>query len=162
MKGGKDSTTTWLAPGARVALVVAPYYTEIAAGLVAGARAALESGGATVETFEVPGALEIASAIATIERGAPAGGLPAFDGYVALGCVIRGETSHYDLVCGESARGLTLLGVERGVAIGNGVLTVENYAQAQERADPARLNKGGEAAVACLSLIALRRARAGA
>lgn len=160
MKGGKDSTTMWRAPGARVALIVAPYYTEIAAGLVEGARAALEAGGAQVEIVEVPGALEIAPAIATIETVAHGGGLPSFDGYVALGCVIRGETSHYDLVCGESARGLTILGVERGLAVGNGILTVENYAQAQERADPARLNKGGEAAAACLALIALRHARA--
>ena len=98
----------------------------------------------------MPGALEIPAAIGIAER------LSKFDGYVALGCVIRGETSHYDTVCSDSSRGLALLGLQ-GLCIGNGILTVENTAQAEERADPAKQNKGGGAAAAALHLIALSR-----
>ena len=134
----------------RVLLVVAPFYRDIADALIAGARAALDAAGATHETVEVPGALEIPTAIAIASRA------EAFDGYVALGCVIRGETTHYETVCNDSSRGLTLLGLE-GVPIGNGILTVENHAQAWVRADPERGDKGGGAADAALQLIALAR-----
>ncbi|MGF1552801.1 MAG: 6,7-dimethyl-8-ribityllumazine synthase [Paracoccaceae bacterium] len=144
-----------LDPAPRVAIVLAPYYRSIADDLVAGARAVLDRARASVEVIEVPGALEIAPAV----RLAAEGG--AFEGFVALGCVIRGETTHYETVCEESARGLTLLGVGvglgRGLAIGNGILTVETVAQAEDRADPARQDKGGGAAEACLHLIALAR-----
>jgi 6,7-dimethyl-8-ribityllumazine synthase len=104
--------------------------------------------------IEVPGALEVPSAIATAARMAD------FDGFVALGCIIRGETTHYDTVCNDSSRGLMLLGLE-GVAVGNGILTVENRDQAVVRADPARQNKGGGAAAAALHLVALSRKWAG-
>ena len=133
----------------RVLLVSAPFYRDIAERLIAGAASVLDAFGATRETIEVPGALEIATAIRLAER--------RYDAFVALGCVIRGETAHYETVCAESARGLTLLGVERGLAIGNGVLTCENREQAEARADPNRMDKGGGAALAALHLVALAR-----
>jgi 6,7-dimethyl-8-ribityllumazine synthase len=138
----------------RLLIVVAPYYRDIADNLVAGARAVAAQAGATAEVIEVPGALEVPSAIATAARMAD------FDGFVALGCIIRGETTHYDTVCNDSSRGLMLLGLE-GVAVGNGILTVENRDQAVVRADPARQNKGGGAAAAALHLVALSRKWAG-
>ncbi|MDP1669869.1 6,7-dimethyl-8-ribityllumazine synthase [Phaeovulum sp.] len=138
----------------RLLIVVAPYYRDIADNLVAGARAVAAQAGATAEVIEVPGALEVPSAIATAARMAD------FDGFVALGCIIRGETTHYDTVCNDSSRGLMLLGLE-GVAVGNGILTVENRDQAVVRADPAGQNKGGGAAAAALHLVALSRKWAG-
>jgi len=138
----------------RVLIVVAPYYKDIADNLVAGARATAAACGAEVEVVEVPGALEVPTAIAMAER------LAKYDGYVALGCVIRGETTHYDTVCNDSSRAISLLGLQ-GAAIGNGILTVENRAQAVVRADPAGQNKGGGAAAAALHLIALSRNWAG-
>jgi 6,7-dimethyl-8-ribityllumazine synthase len=140
-----------LAPPPRVLLVVAPYYRAIADNLIAGARAVLERAGAGVDIVEVPGALEIPVAIRL------AAASHAYEGYVALGCVIRGETTHYETVCNDSSRGLMLLGIERGLAIGNGILTVETMAQAEVRADPADQDKGGGAAAAALHLIALAR-----
>ena len=136
--------------GARLLIVVAPYYRQIADALIAGARQAALDAGATADLVEVPGAQELPTAIAL----AAARGL--YDGYVALGCVIRGETTHYDTVCNDSSRGITLLGLQ-GHCIGNGILTVENYEQAAVRADPATQNKGGGAAAAALHLIALKR-----
>lgn len=134
----------------RLALVVAPFYRDIANLLVAGATAEVAAAGGSVEVIEVPGALEIPAAI----RMAWIGG--DFDGFVALGCVIRGETSHYDTVCNDSSRGLMLLGLQ-GACVGNGILTVESMDQARVRADPAEMNKGGGAAAAALHLIALSR-----
>lgn len=138
----------------RVLVVIAPYYRDIADGLLAGAEAALAAAGVVSEVVEVPGALEVPTAIKLASRS---GG---YDGFVALGCVIRGETTHYDTVCNDSSRGLALLGLE-GLCIGNGILTVENHAQAAVRADPAGQNKGGGAADAALHLIALARRFAG-
>ncbi|MEY4695878.1 MAG: hypothetical protein RIT14_306 [Pseudomonadota bacterium] len=138
----------------KLLIVVAPYYRDIADNLLAGARATAAACGAEVQVIEVPGALELPTAIALAER------MASFDGYVALGCVIRGETTHYDTVCNDSSRGLTLLGLQ-GACIGNGILTVENRAQAEVRADPAGQNKGGGAAAAALHLIALSRTWAG-
>lgn len=138
----------------RLLVVVAPYYKDIADNLVAGARAVAAQCGAEVEVVEVPGALEVPTAIAMAER------LAKYDGYVALGCVIRGETTHYDTVCNDSSRAISLLGLQ-GACIGNGILTVENRAQAEVRADPAGQNKGGGAAAAALHLIALSRNWAG-
>lgn len=135
---------------ARVLIVCAPYYQAVADHLLAGARAEIEAWGATHETARVPGALEIPPAIAAAAR------LSDFDAFVALGCVIRGETSHYDIVAGESARGLMLLGLQ-GHAIGNGILTVETEEQALARADVSRGNKGAGAAAAALHLLALAR-----
>lgn len=138
----------------KLLVVVAPYYKDIADNLVAGAKAMGAACGAEVEVIEVPGALEVPSAIALAER------LADYDGYVALGCVIRGETTHYDTVCNDSSRAISLLGLQ-GACIGNGILTVENRAQAEVRADLAGQNKGGGAAAAALHLIALSRKWAG-
>lgn len=132
----------------KLLIVISPYYKDIADNLLSGARAEIDAAGGTHETVEVPGALEIPTAIGIAER------LSNFDGYVALGCVIRGETSHYETVCNDSSRGLQLLGIE-GLCIGNGILTVETQKQAEVRADPGDQNKGGGAAAAALHLIAL-------
>jgi 6,7-dimethyl-8-ribityllumazine synthase len=134
----------------KLLIVVAPFYRDIADNLVAGARAVATEAGATVDVIEVPGALEVPTAIAMAFRMAD------YDGFVALGCVIRGETTHYDTVCNDSSRGITMLGLS-GACIGNGILTVENRTQAEVRADPARMNKGGGAAAAALHLVALSR-----
>lgn len=134
----------------KILIVVAPFYRDIADNLIAGATAEIEATGGTFETVEVPGSLEIPTTIGIAERMAD------FDGYVALGCVIRGETTHYETVCNDSSRGLTLLGLQ-GLCIGNGILTVENRDQAEERADTARMNKGAGAAAAALHLVALAR-----
>ena len=134
----------------KLLIVVAPYYRDIADQLIAGARAEIEACGGTHELVEVPGALEVPTAIGIAER------MSNFDGYVALGCIIRGETTHYDTVCNDSSRGLTLLGLQ-GLCIGNGILTVENMAQAEVRAQADGQNKGGGAAAAALHLIALSR-----
>ena len=138
----------------RLLIVVAPYYKDITDNLIAGAQGVAAACGAEVEIVEVPGALEVPSAIALAER------LAKFDGYVALGCIIRGETTHYDTVCNDSSRALSLLGLQ-GACIGNGILTVENRPQAEVRADPTGQNKGGGAAAAALHLIALSRKWAG-
>jgi 6,7-dimethyl-8-ribityllumazine synthase len=138
----------------KLLIVVAPYYRDIADNLVAGAKAKAALVGAEVEVLEVPGALEIPPAIAMASR------LAEFDGYVALGCIIRGETTHYDTVCNDSSRGLMMLGLG-GSCIGNGILTVENSEQAVVRADPADQDKGGGAALAALHLIAISRKWAG-
>ncbi len=134
----------------KVLVVVAPYYRDIADNLLAGATAVLERAGATWEVVEVPGALEIPTAIGLAHR------MASFDAYVALGCVIRGETTHYETVCNDSSRGLMLLGLQ-GCCLGNGILTVETRAQAAVRADPADQDKGGGAAAAALHLLALAR-----
>jgi 6,7-dimethyl-8-ribityllumazine synthase len=138
----------------KLLIVVAPYYRDIADQLVAGAKATAAACGAEVEVVEVPGALEVPTAIAMAERQA------RFDGYVALGCVIRGETTHYETVCNDSSRAISLLGLQ-GACIGNGILTVENRKQAEVRAEAAGQNKGGGAAAAALHLIALSRKWAG-
>ena len=134
----------------KLLIVVAPYYKDIADELIAGAKSEIEAAGASWELVEVPGALEVPTAIRVAYRQAN------FDGFVALGCVIRGETTHYETVCNDSSRALTLLGLE-GAAIGNGILTVENRAQAETRAEAAGQNKGGGAAAAALHLVALTR-----
>ncbi|KNG95316.1 6,7-dimethyl-8-ribityllumazine synthase [Pseudaestuariivita atlantica] len=139
--------------GPKILIVVAPYYKDIADDLVAGARAEVEAAGGTSEVVEVPGALEVPTAIGIAER------LGDFDGYVALGCVIRGETTHYETVCNDSSRAIQLLGLQ-GLCIGNGILTVETRAQAEVRAGVQ--NKGGGAAAAALHLIALTRRFGGA
>ena len=124
--------------------------SDIADNLVTGAAAEIEAAGGTFEIIEMPGALEIPTAIAITDRRSN------FDGYVALGCVIRGETTHYETVCNDSSRAIQLLGLQ-GLCIGNGILTVENRTQAEVRANPADQNKGGGAAAAALHLIALTR-----
>jgi 6,7-dimethyl-8-ribityllumazine synthase len=134
----------------KLLIVVAPYYKDIADDLVSGARAEIEAAGGTWEIAAVPGALEVPTAIGIADRKSN------FDGYVALGCVIRGETTHYDTVCNDSSRAIQMLGLQ-GLCIGNGILTVETREQAEVRADPGAMNKGGGAASAALHLIALAR-----
>ena len=134
---------------ARLLLVEARFYAHLNDLLLAGARAAIEAAGHGHETVTVPGALEIPGAIAlAAETG-------RYDAFVALGVVIRGETFHFEIVAGESARGLMALTLD-GLAIGNGILTVEDEAQALVRADPAQKDKGGEAAKAALAMLDLR------
>ena len=143
---------------ARIMIVEARYYAHISDELMKGALAALAEAGASHERVGVPGAFEIPAAIRFAVEGERRGNQRArFDGYVALGCVIRGETTHYDYVCTESARGLQELALQHNIAIGFGILTVENEAQALARASVSRKNKGGEAARACLAMIALKR-----
>ena len=139
-----------------ILLVEAPYYTHIAEQMRRGAERALASAAATHEVVTVPGAFEIPAAIGLVARATP-----RFDGFVALGCVIRGETTHYDHICAESARGLQELAVRDGLAIGYGILTVENEAQALVRASVEGRDKGGEAVRACLALVDLKRRLAG-
>lgn len=139
----------------KVCIVIAPYYTAISQAQLASARAKIEATGATHETIEVPGSLEIPTAIGIANR------LGEFDGFVALGCVIRGRTSHYDVVVEQSSNGIMLLGLQ-GLCIGNGIITVENKEQAEERADAARLDTAGAAAEAAVHLIALARQLKGA
>ena len=134
-------------------LVVAPYYTHIAALLQEGAERAVAAAGATSESVTVPGAFEIPGAIALAAN--LAGG--RFDGFVALGCVIRGETTHYDHICAESARGMQELASRDGLAVGFGILTCENEAQALVRASPEDRDQGGRAVRACLALVELQR-----
>ncbi len=142
--------------GGRILIVEARYYDAVGAMLFAGARAAIESAGATYEVIGVPGALEIPAGLAIALDAASAVGRP-YDGAVALGCVVRGETFHFEIVAGESARALMDMSVARKLPLGNGVLTVDAFAQAEERADPQRGDKGGEAARAALTLAALKR-----
>jgi 6,7-dimethyl-8-ribityllumazine synthase len=139
-----------------ILLVEAPYYTHIAAELRRGAERALAAASAIHESISVPGAFEIPGAIGAVVRSGK-----RFDGFVALGCVIRGETTHYDHICAESARGLQDLAVREGLAIGYGILTVENEAQALVRASPEGRDKGGEAVRACLAIVELKRRLAG-
>jgi 6,7-dimethyl-8-ribityllumazine synthase len=146
-----------MARAPHIMIVEAPYYAHIAAELAKGATAVLEEAGATYRRFAVPGAFEIPAAIRFAATAAERGTGPLFDGYVALGCVIRGETTHYQHVCQECARGIQDLALDHGLAIGFGVLTVENEAQALARARVGQRDKGGEAARACLAMIALKR-----
>jgi len=133
-------------------LVEAPYYQHLAVLLRRGAERAIMAASGTFDTVSVPGAFEIPAAITTAARAGA-----RYDGYVALGCVIRGQTSHYDHICAESARALQDLAVRDGLAIGYGILTVENEQQALVRADPDGRDKGGEAVHACLAVIELQR-----
>lgn len=134
---------------ARFLIVEARFYDHLNDMLVSGARAALEAAGHEVDVLTVPGALEVPGAIAVAAES------ETYDGYVALGVVIRGETYHFEIVAGESARGIMALTMD-GLAIGNGILTTENEAQAIVRADPAQLNKGAGAAEAAMALLALQ------
>ena len=146
--------------GARLLVVEARYYEGLADELLRGALAAIEMAGARADVLTVPGALEIPAAIAIALDAAEASGQP-YDGAVALGCVIRGETGHYDIVAGESARALMDLSVARRLPLGNGILTVETEAQAWARARVSEMNKGGGAAEAALAVLRLKRHAAG-
>lgn len=139
---------------ANILIVEARFYDHLNDMLIAGAKAAIEAAGHSADVITVPGALEIPAAIAIADEAGQ------YDGYVAIGVVIRGETYHFEIVAGESARGIMALTMD-GLAIGNGILTVENEEQAIVRADPGQKDKGGEAAKAALALLALK-ARFGA
>lgn len=143
--------------GVRMLVVESGYYEDIADTLLAGAKQVLDAAHARYDVITVPGALEIPQAIVIALDAAR--GARAYDGVVALGCVIRGETSHYDIVAGESARALMEIGVGRKVPVGNGILTVDTAAQAHARAGLDTGDKGGTAAAAALALVRLKRAR---
>ena len=139
-----------MAEGRQVLILEARFYEDIADQLVAGATGAFDDAGVSHERIGVPGAFELPAALAmAIDSG-------RYDGFVALGCVIRGETSHYEHVCGECARGLAMLAERHRVALGFGVVTAENREQAWERAAVERKNKGAVAAQACLAMMAIR------
>jgi 6,7-dimethyl-8-ribityllumazine synthase len=142
--------------GGRFLVVEARFYDAIASDLLAGAVRALEAAGATHDIVTVAGALEIPAGMAIALDAAKASGRP-YDGAVALGCVIRGETFHFEIVAGESARALMDMSVQQRLALGNGILTTETIAQAEERAGPERGDKGGDAARAAIGLALLQR-----
>ncbi len=155
MKDVVDKSPAPKVPGAKILLVVSPYYRGVADMMQRGAEAMAAQAEATLDRIFVPGAFEIPGAIAHAAKA------NQYDGFAALGCVVRGETSHYDYVCGESARALMDLSTIDGLPIGYGILTVENLEQAEVRADPARGDKGGEAVKAALSMVAIKRRFAG-
>ena len=135
----------------KVLLVCSPYYKDITNNLVNGALDVLKSNQVDYKIINVPGALEIAPAIKfVIDKALP------FDGFIALGCVIKGETYHFEIVAKESSRGITDLSIKHSIPIGNGILTVLNKDQAIKRSEPLKLNKGADAALACLSLIKIK------
>jgi 6,7-dimethyl-8-ribityllumazine synthase len=142
--------------GGKILIVEARFYEAIGVQLLDGARRAIASAGASCDIVNVPGALEIPVAMAIGLDAAALAGKP-YDGAVALGCVIRGETYHFEIVAGESSRALVGMAVARGLPLGNGILTVENETQAVARADPSRGDKGGDAARAAIALAALKR-----
>ena len=142
--------------GARILIVEARFYDDIADALLAGATKALKDAQAEVDCISVPGSLEIPTAIAIAADAAQRRRRP-YDGAVALGCVIRGETIHFEIVSHQSARGLMELSVARGLPIGNGIITVDTEAQAWARARMEEQDKGGDAARAALALVALKR-----
>jgi len=150
---GKDESDL---KGARILIVEARFYEDIADALLAGATRALEKAGAVFDRVRVPGSLEVAPAIAMALNAGERAGKP-YEGAVALGCVIRGETLHFEIVSQESARALLDLSIARGVPIGNGILTVDTDAQAWARARPEEADKGGDAARAALALVRLKR-----
>lgn len=144
----------------RILIVEARFYEHISAALLAGAKRVLDEAGATYDRITVPGALEVPAAIAFAVDAAQKKRVP-YDGVVALGCVIQGETYHFELVSNESARGLMDLSVNRQLPLGNGILTVDNEAQARARATEDGRNKGSSAARAALAMVALKRSLAG-
>ncbi|MEM9277683.1 MAG: 6,7-dimethyl-8-ribityllumazine synthase [Pseudomonadota bacterium] len=141
-----------MADGPHLLVVDAPYYSEISANLMEGVLAELGAAGATHDYVTVPGVLEIPAAVSIAESSGK-----SYDGYIVIGCVIRGETTHYDIVANESARALMDLSVRYKLALGNGIQTVENEAQAWARAKVSEKNKGGGAAKAALAMIALKK-----
>lgn len=146
-----------MAKGPHILIIEARFYDDMADELARGAEGSLNEAGATFDRVAVPGVLEIPAALAAALKAAKKGRGPDYDGYVALGCVIRGETSHYDIVSNESARALMDLSVEHILAFGNGIQTVENDDQAWARVKVSEKNKGGAAAQAALAMIALKR-----
>ena len=146
----KGEAPSLVAP-AHFLIVEAPYYADIGALLRTGAEAALRAAGATFDIVRVPGALEIPTGMRLCCLAAERRGR-SYGGAIGLGCIIRGETYHFEIVANESARGIMQLGIDAGLPVGNGILTVETEAQAIKRADPAEGDKGGEAARAAMIL----------
>lgn len=140
-----------------ILVIEAPYYREIAAGQLAGVKRTLDAAGATHEVVQVAGAFELPGAVRLAIGAMARSGGPRWDGFIALGCVVRGETDHYDHICRETARGLMDLQVQYGTPVAFGVLTVHDEAQALARAQHDELNKGVEAANAVLMQVALAR-----
>ncbi len=141
-----------MADGPHLLVIDAPYYTEISQSLMEGVSEVLKEAGATHDYITVPGVLEIPSAVSMAIASTK-----QYDGYIVIGCVIRGETTHYEIVSNESARAIMELSVEHKIAIGNGIQTVENEAQAWARAKVSEKNKGGGAAKAALAMINLKK-----
>ena len=138
----------------KILIVEARFYDDIADALVDGATTALDSDGVGYERLQVPGAFEIPATIGFASRSSK---VTAYDGFIGLGCVIRGQTTHYDYVCTESARALQDLAVREGLAIGYGILTCENHQQALSRARRDEYDRGGAAARACLAMIEIKQ-----
>jgi 6,7-dimethyl-8-ribityllumazine synthase len=134
----------------KILIIQAPYYQKISKMLLEGASTALKKENIDFDIINVPGALEIPTAISMAKNN------NKYQGFIALGCVIRGETSHYDYVCQESAHGLNMLAINHQLAIGNGIITTENEEQAIARSDPNQKNKGGFAAQTCITMIKLK------
>ncbi len=149
----KRSTSSESVAPAHLVVLEARFYDAITDDLLSGVRTALRAAGATFDVVTLPGALEVAPALSILLQG----GTTHYDAAVAIGCIMRGETYHFEIVANESARGLTELAVRHAFPIGNAILTVEDEEQAAVRADPARGNKGGEAAEAALTLLRLKR-----
>ncbi len=147
----RAAVPTYAAPGARFVIAEARFYDSIGSMLLDGAKRMLDAAGATYDVISVPGALELPAAIHIATRGG------RYAGAIALGCVIRGETFHFEIVAEQSSRALMDLTVDHELPVGNGILTVENEDQAIERADPARGDKGGDAARAALALFTLKQ-----
>lgn len=141
-----------MANGPHLLVVDAPYYTKISESLMQGVTAVLKEANATHDYVTVPGVLEIPAAVSIAIDS-----VKNYDGYIVIGCVIRGETTHYEIVSNESARAIMDLSVQHNLAIGNGIQTVENEAQAWARAKVSEKNKGGGAAQAALEMIALKK-----
>ena len=158
MAGISDHGKAFSTPSGKTRLLIveARFHEALADAVLAGARAALDSAGATYDVITVPGALEIPGVISMAVDAADESGT-YYDGFVALGAGIRGETYHFEIVAGESARGLMDIGMAHALPVGNGILTVDTEAQAWERARLSEGNKGGGAAEAALSLLRLRR-----
>lgn len=140
----------------KILIIDAPYYKHIAEQTRAGAMAVLEAAEASVDILEVPGVLEIPSALDFAERGRQKSTGRQYDGYVLLGCVIRGQTDHYDHVCREGIGGVQQVALKHGACVGTGIITAPSRALAEERADPARRDLGGAAARACLKMLEVR------
>ena len=141
----------------KVLLVCSPYYKDVTKNLIDGASKILKSNSIEYKILYVPGALEISPAIKLILDKSKT--KPLFDGFIALGCVIKGETYHFEIVSNESSRALTDLSLNYSIPIGNGILTVLNKDQAIKRSDPMQSNKGADAALACLSLINIKNSK---
>jgi 6,7-dimethyl-8-ribityllumazine synthase len=141
----------------KVLILEARFYDHLADGLLAGAKEVLAEAGVNFEVITVPGIYELTSALSLVLKKAESDGVHDYDGYITLGTAIRGESDHYHYICQECMHGLNQLAVTHHLALGNGVLTVHNEEQALKRSDPKRKNMGGQAARACLSMLALKR-----